>query len=272
MIDITGPPSTISAMPRPHPMPQRLPMPVRRTSGKNARPDHRKRGISRSAGVKPTFRTWRVATKPSAQHSAAPRPHANPSSAGFESDSSAKAAAPLVGSLMADAYVTPQSGSTHVHAELTSAGGYYSGSSWRLVPVAREVELACASRALCRASMRGEHATRLRCGSFLPGFHPGVMIGVFLAVDRRHMRGISVEIGPADAEFLAVVIDPFPDDIAGNLPLRPRCAVDTYDIGRKPVTVAATEAAAVVRPVVRRLEAACNRLAIVVAETAGDPR
>src|SRR5580704_2147126 len=120
--------------------------------------------------------------------------------------------------------------------------------------------------------MRGEHAARLRCGSFLPGFHAGMMIGIFLAVDRRHMWGIPVEIGTADAELLAVVIDPFPDNIAGKLPLRPRCAVDAHDIRRKPVTVASAETTAVVRPVVGCLETACNRLTIIVAEAACDPR
>ena len=116
--------------------------------------------------------------------------------------------------------------------------------------------------------MRGELGGRF----FLPGFHARVVIGIFLAVDRRHMRGISIEIGPADAKFLAVVVDPFPQDVAGNQPLRPRCAVDAHDIGRKSVTVAAVGTAAVVLPVVGRLEAARNRLAIVVAEAARDSR
>src|SRR5271169_3698498 len=99
-----------------------------------------------------------------------------------------------------------------------------------------------------------------------------MVIGIFLAVDRSHMRRISIEIGPADSEFLAVVIDPFPQDVAGSLPLRPRCAVDAHDIGRKPMTVAAVGTAAVIRPVVGGFKTARNRLAIVVAEAAGDPR
>ena len=65
-------------------------------------PDHRKRCISKSAGVNPTFSPCRVATKPSAQNSAAPAPHATPSRAGFASDFLMEAAPP-VGSFIADA-------------------------------------------------------------------------------------------------------------------------------------------------------------------------
>src|ERR1700757_3105939 len=121
MIDITGPPSTISATPRPHTMPQRSARPARKTSGRNARPDHKKRCISKSAGVNPTFRPCRVATKPSAQNSAAPRPHATPNRPGVAADFWGKAPAPLVGSFIADAYVSSHSSSTYEHARLTSA-------------------------------------------------------------------------------------------------------------------------------------------------------
>jgi hypothetical protein len=41
-------------------------------------------------------------------------------------------------------------------------------------------------------------------------FRSTAMIGVFLAVDRRDMRRIFVEIRPADPKFLAVRIDPLP--------------------------------------------------------------
>ncbi len=66
-------------------------------------PDHRKRCISKSGGVKPSFSPCRVATKPSAQNSAAPAPHATPSRAGFASDFGAGDSVPPVGSVIADA-------------------------------------------------------------------------------------------------------------------------------------------------------------------------
>src|SRR5882762_1971783 len=121
MIDMTGPPSTISASPRPQPMPQRLPNPARKTTGRNASPDHRKRCMSKSAGVNPSLSPCRVATKPSAQNSAAPRPHATPSRAGFGFDLWVRVPAPPVGSFIADAYVSPHSGSTHGPAGLARA-------------------------------------------------------------------------------------------------------------------------------------------------------
>ena len=68
-------------------------------------PDHRKRCISRSAGTNPTFSPCRVATKPSAQNNAAPRPQATPSRAGFASDFWVGALAPMVGLVITEAYV-----------------------------------------------------------------------------------------------------------------------------------------------------------------------
>src|SRR5262249_46159179 len=93
---------------------------------------------------------------------------------------------------------------------------------------------------------------------------------IFLAVDRSHMRRISIEIGPPDSKPLPVRIDPLPEAFAGKLPLRAGRAVDAHDIGGKPVAVAAAEAAAVIRSVTGRLETARDRLAIVISECAGD--
>src|SRR6476620_1256837 len=45
-------------------------------------------------------------------------------------------------------------------------------------------------------------------------FRCAVVIGVFLAVDRRHMRRIFIEIRSPDSIFLAVRIDPFPQALA----------------------------------------------------------
>ena len=65
-------------------------------------PDQRKRCTSRSAGVNPIFRPCRVATKPSAQHSAAPAPQATPSRAGFACDGRAGNLPLPSGSFIAD--------------------------------------------------------------------------------------------------------------------------------------------------------------------------
>ena len=98
------------------------------------------------------------------------------------------------------------------------------------------------------------------------------MIGIFLSVDRSDVRRIPAEIGPPDAELLAVGIDPFPERFTGGQTLGPRRAIDADDIGRQPMAIASAQAAAVIGPVVGSLEAAGNRLAIVIAEGAGDAR
>src|SRR5260370_7916617 len=86
------------------------------------------------------------------------------------------------------------------------------------------------------------------------------------------MRRISIEIRSPDSKLLPVCIDPFPEAFSGNPSLRPCRAFDADNIGRKPVAIAAAEAAAMVRPVSRRLEAACDRLTVVLAERAGYAR
>src|SRR5260370_32881780 len=70
--------------------------------------------------------------------------------------------------------------------------------------------------------------------------------GIFLAVDRRQMRRISIEIRPPDSKLLAVCIDPFPQAFSGNPSLRPCRAFDAYDIGGKPRARAAAGARALV--------------------------
>ena len=75
------------------------------------------------------------------------------------------------------------------------------------------------------------------------GFDPATVIGIFLAVDRRHMRGVSIEIRPSDSKLLPVRIDPLPEGFGGGETLRPRRTVDAHNIRRKPVAVAAAEAA-----------------------------
>src|SRR5690349_7019206 len=65
---------------------------------------------------------------------------------------------------------------------------------------------------------------------------------IFRAVDRSDMRRIAVVIGPPDAVFLAVLVDPAPEGFAGRLPHCAGRAVDAHDVGRKPVAIAAAEA------------------------------
>src|SRR4030081_2059020 len=100
-------------------------------------------------------------------------------------------------------------------------------------------------------------------------FYSGMVISIFLAVDRCHVRGVSIEIRPSDSKLLPVCIDPFPEGFSGSPTLRPCRTIDAHNIRRKPVAIASTEATSMIGPLVGRLQAACNRLAIVIAERAG---
>src|SRR4029453_13824639 len=93
---------------------------------------------------------------------------------------------------------------------------------------------------------------------------------VFLAVDRRDVGRIPVEIGPTDAIFLAVRVDPLPELLGRDPSLRAAVALDAHNVGRKPAAIAATGTAAMVGPVGCRLQATCDSLTVVVAERAGD--
>src|ERR1700744_3636044 len=71
----------------------------------------------------------------------------------------------------------------------------------------------CGSDALCRAVFvsRGNPVAWLRCRAGLPGLRSQAVAGIFLAIDRRHVRGILAKIRPADAKFRTVCIDPLPE-------------------------------------------------------------
>src|SRR3954453_17697839 len=86
------------------------------------------------------------------------------------------------------------------------------------------------------------------------------------------MRRIFIEIGSPDSILLPVCIDPFPESYRRIPSLVPCPAVDAHDIGRKPVAIAAAGASAMVRPVSRRFQAACERLTVVITERAGYAR
>src|SRR5262249_54661613 len=85
---------------------------------------------------------------------------------------------------------------------------------------------------------------RLRCT---------VVSGIFSAVDRRDVRRISIRVRPADTEFFAVLVYPFPQFFAGNPPLAGVLAFHAYEIARQPVAVAAVRASPMVRSVRRSL-------------------
>src|SRR5690348_11993580 len=84
------------------------------------------------------------------------------------------------------------------------------------------------------------------------------------------MRRIPAEIWASYSELLPVRINPLPEFFRGCKSLVARSTLDTHHIGREPVPIATAQAAAMIRPVARRLEAACDRLAIIVTESAGD--
>ena len=65
-------------------------------------------------------------------------------------------------------------------------------------------------------------------------------------------------------------VDPLPELLGGDPSLRAAVALDAYNVGRKPAAIAATGTAAMVGPVGCRLQAACDRLTVVIAERAGD--
>jgi hypothetical protein len=93
-------------------------------------------------------------------------------------------------------------------------------------------------------------AAFLHIRSRVLSFRPAAVSGIFFAVDRCQMRRIFIEIRSANSKLLPVCID----------------------IGRKPVAIAAAEAPAMVRPVGRRLQAAYDRLTVIIAERAGYAR
>src|SRR6476469_9956071 len=101
-------------------------------------------------------------------------------------------------------------------------------------------------------------------------FCTGVVGGIFLSVERCDMWRVPAEIWAPDSKLLPVRINPLPELFGGSLSLVASVALDTHDIGRKPMPIATAETPAMIRPVARRLEAARDRLAVVVTECTGD--
>src|SRR5262249_20804131 len=121
------------------------------------------------------------------------------------------------------------------------------------------------------AAGHGPRLLRLGAGDVL-AIGSAALGDVFRAVDRSDMRRIAAEIGPADAERLAVGVHPFPQHFGRDPALRAVVAGGRNDVRGHAVAIAAARAAAVIGAVGRRLQAARDRLAIVVAERAGDAR
>ena len=73
---------------------------------------------------------------------------------------------------------------------------------------------------------------------------PTTFGGIFLAIDRRDMRGVAIEIRPPDAKLLLVRINPLPQHFARGESLQTGLALDAHEVDGKPVAVAAAAAPA----------------------------
>src|SRR5437763_15770204 len=67
---------------------------------------------------------------------------------------------------------------------------------------------------------------------------------VFLAIGRRNVRWISIEIGSLNAIFRLVLADPLPKQLGCDPSFSTRRPLAAHDIARKPVSIAAARAAA----------------------------
>src|ERR1700744_6203724 len=108
------------------------------------------------------------------------------------------------------------------------------------------------------------------CRFFLSSFHSGMVISIFLAVDWCHVRGILIEIRPSDSKLVPVRVDPFPERFSSGQSLRPCGPIHADEICRESVAIAPPQATAMIGSVIGRLKTGCNRLAIIIAEGAGD--
>src|SRR4030088_734069 len=108
---------------------------------------------------------------------------------------------------------------------------------------------------------------RLRLtGYSLPSVGP-----IFLAIDRPDRGWVSIEIRASDPEPLLMRIDPLPQLFACGESLHAGIALDAHEISRKPVRIAAAPTPTVIGAISRGLVAACERLTVVVAESARYP-
>src|SRR5215813_438242 len=95
-----------------------------------------------------------------------------------------------------------------------------------------------------RSSLRSIRATR-RLRSRALRSH-AALVDIFLAVNRPDVRGISVKIWPSDPVLRAVLVDPLPQEIGRDPAFGAGLALGAHDVSRKPVSIAAAPAAAMV--------------------------
>src|SRR6476646_2675702 len=112
----------------------------------------------------------------------------------------------------------------------------------------------------------------LRLHSRLLRYHAPALSRIFRAVERGHVRRVSIEIRTRDPKLLLMRVNPLPQLLGGGVALRTVRAFDAHEIGRKPVAVPAAPAPAMVGAVARSLVAACDRLPIVIPKCACDAR
>ena len=72
------------------------------------------------------------------------------------------------------------------------------------------------------------------------------VIGIFLAIDGCYVGWIFIEIRPPNSIFVAVRINPFPQDFACHQSLSTCFALYADEISSKSVTVTPTEASAMI--------------------------
>ena len=69
---------------------------------------------------------------------------------------------------------------------------------------------------------------------------------IFLAIGWRNVRWISIEIGSPNAILRPVLVDPLPQQVRCDPSFSPRRTLGAHDVGCKPVSIAATPAAAMI--------------------------
>ncbi|ODM79855.1 hypothetical protein A6X20_25615 [Bradyrhizobium elkanii] len=97
------------------------------------------------------------------------------------------------------------------------------------------------------------------------------MSSILPTIDRCEMRRVSIQIWTSNSELLFVLVDPFPQSLGLDCTLLLAAAIHADDVCGESVTIASTRAAPVIRFVICGLQPVCNRLAVVIAESACDP-
>src|SRR5262245_49031646 len=102
--------------------------------------------------------------------------------------------------------------------------------------------------AFVRGRLRADRRFCAACAFVLSNLahgRPAALGRIFLAIDRRDMRRVAIEIWPADPKLLLVPIDPLPQLFACGEALQTGLPLDAHEIDGKPVAIAAAAAPAV---------------------------